>query len=120
MIEDILDVPVGLIVTAWGSSRIEAWMDETSLRQSGIIDFPDTMPDRAKNHAPTLLYNGMIKPLTPYTARGFLWYQGENNVSDAHEYSDLFSHMIESWRKEFKNKDMRSEEHTSELQSRGQ
>lgn len=106
MIEDILDVPVGLIVTAWGGSRIEAWMDETSLRQSGIIDFPDTMPDRAKNHAPTLLYNGMIKPLTPYTARGFLWYQGENNVSDAHEYSDLFSHMIESWRKEFKNKDM--------------
>src|SRR5690625_6409357 len=38
MIEDILDVPVGLIVTAWGGSRIEAWMDETSLRQSGIID----------------------------------------------------------------------------------
>lgn len=106
MIEDIIDVPVGLIVTAWGGSRIEAWMDETTLRQSGKTEFPDKVPEKAANHTPTLLYNGMIKPLVPFTARGFLWYQGESNVSDAHEYSDLFDRMIESWRNDFENKDM--------------
>lgn len=106
ILEDVLKVPVGLIVTSWGGSKVEAWMDEESLRKSGINEFPVEIPEKAPNHAPTLLYNGMIKPLVPFKARGFLWYQGENNVVNADQYARLFSDMISTWRKDFGNSDM--------------
>jgi len=48
---------------------------------------------------PTSLYNGMIHPLTPYTIRGAIWYQGESNVGSEIEYRTLFPTMIEGWRK---------------------
>lgn len=48
--------------------------------------------------APSVLYNGMICPLAPYTIKGVLWYQGESNVAYADEYYHLFSSMIQSWR----------------------
>lgn len=106
LLEQTLDVPVGLIITSWGGSKVEAWMDESSLRNSGIDDFPTAIPERAPHQAPTLLYNGMINPLIPFTARGFLWYQGESNVGNADQYQKLFSDMITLWRKDFQNAEM--------------
>ncbi len=47
----------------------------------------------------TTLYENMIRPLVPYTARGVIWYQGEANASEAEEYRVLFPAMIEAWRK---------------------
>jgi sialate O-acetylesterase len=46
----------------------------------------------------TTLYENMITPLIPYTARGVIWYQGEANAGAADEYRILFPAMIESWR----------------------
>jgi len=40
-------------------------------------------------NSPTALYNGMIAPVTNYTIKGFLWYQGESNISRAKEYAQL-------------------------------
>ena len=39
---------------------------------------------------PTSLYNGMIAPLVPFEVRGFLWYQGESNRTEAWRYRTLF------------------------------
>jgi sialate O-acetylesterase len=50
---------------------------------------------------PTVLFNGMIKPLVPYTIKGAIWYQGESNVGRAEEYRRLFPAMIENWRTEW-------------------
>jgi sialate O-acetylesterase len=47
---------------------------------------------------PSALYNGMIAPLTRYTIRGVLWYQGESNTSDPALYGKLFPAMIGAWR----------------------
>ena len=41
----------------------------------------------------------MIAPLTPYRIRGAIWYQGESNVSRAHQYRTLFPAMIQDWRR---------------------
>ncbi len=49
--------------------------------------------------SPGCLYNGMIAPLTPYTMRGAIWYQGESNASQARLYRKLFPTMILSWRR---------------------
>ncbi len=48
-------------------------------------------------NAPTVLYNGMIAPITPYRIRGAIWYQGESNADRAYQYRDLFPAMIKSW-----------------------
>ena len=51
------------------------------------------------NHrTPSVLFNGMIAPLTDFTFRGVLWYQGESNRGRAAEYASLFLAMIEAWR----------------------
>jgi len=49
--------------------------------------------------SPAALYNGMIAPLTPYTIRGAIWYQGEANAAAARLYRKLFPTMILSWRR---------------------
>lgn len=48
--------------------------------------------------APARLYNGMIVPFVPYAFRGALWYQGESNVGQHRNYSELLPAMIQSWR----------------------
>lgn len=50
---------------------------------------------------PTVLYNGMIAPLVPFTIKGAIWYQGESNVGRGKQYETLFPMLINSWRKDF-------------------
>ena len=50
------------------------------------------------HHLPTGLYNAMIHPLIPFSIKGAIWYQGENNVPRAEQYKTLFPAMIQSWR----------------------
>lgn len=50
---------------------------------------------------PTVLYNGMIAPLIPYTIRGAVWYQGESNVGRHEQYETLFPTLIEDWRRKW-------------------
>lgn len=108
------EVPVGIIVSAWGGTRIEAWMPRGVLeaRHQGLLSRwqkdreeydPDTMhrqmnPDLAY-HRPSGAYNGMIAPIAPFSVRGIVWYQGESNVSRAEQYADLLPDMIHAWRK---------------------
>lgn len=47
---------------------------------------------------PTLLYNGMLMPVSKYTIRGALWYQGENNKNMPELYRKLFPMLVKSWR----------------------
>jgi sialate O-acetylesterase len=54
--------------------------------------------------APSLLYNGMIAPLTPFPIRGVIWYQGESNSMIERQpslYHHLFRAMIEDWRRQW-------------------
>jgi sialate O-acetylesterase len=48
---------------------------------------------------PGYAYNAMIYPITNYSIAGAIWYQGEANVGTASTYTQLFTTMINSWRK---------------------
>ena len=56
-------------------------------------------------NTPTMLYNGMIAPLIPYSIKGVIWYQGESNSDhpeDYNTYNKLFPLMIKNWRADWK------------------
>ena len=53
------------------------------------------------NNKPSRLWNGMVAPLRPFPARGFLWYQGESNADDPALYGRLFPAMIRDWREKW-------------------
>ncbi|MDX9911904.1 MAG: DUF1080 domain-containing protein [Phycisphaerales bacterium] len=49
----------------------------------------------------TALWNAMMAPLTPMRVAGVIWYQGESNRGNWHQYADLFGAMIADWRARF-------------------
>lgn len=103
-LEETADVPVGIILSAWGSSSIEAWMPRDMTEQlpyfKTIMDEFDAntqaqarikaalatpegwsgSDDVFMRRQPNILYNAMMKPLAPYACRGLVWYQGERNT----------------------------------------
>lgn len=98
-LQQVLNVPVGLIVSSWGGSTVEAWMDQQAITAFSDIKVPAEIDDKRLNRTPSLLYNGMVHPLVGYTIKGCLWYQGENNVVNHWRYQDYFTGMISCWRK---------------------
>lgn len=102
----MLNVPVGLIVTSWGGSSCEAWMNRDWLKAFPQIELPASQETiKSKNRTATVLYNGILRPLIGVSMRGVIWYQGEENVSRSGYYADLFSRMIKGWREEWKEGD---------------
>ena len=66
------------------------------------IDFNSRIKTiKLNSGVPTVLYNGMINPLVPYTIKGVIWYQGESNVGRADQYENLFPAMIKDWREKW-------------------
>ena len=98
-----LDVPVGLIVTSWGGSACEAWMAPEWLKAFPKVQQTITEEDlkELEQRCPSALYFGQLKPLTGYTMRGAIWYQGEDNVPRYDYYAELMKTMVEGWRKEW-------------------
>lgn len=98
-----LGVPVGIIVNAWGGSRIEPWMTSEMIDASGIsaedrktIDAIEEKPDRWPE-TPELIWNGRVAPIVGYAAKGILWYQGCSNIGQDC-YDKLQAQMVRSWR----------------------
>jgi sialate O-acetylesterase len=54
---------------------------------------------------PVGLFNAMIAPLTNYTIKGVVFYQGESNADKPIEYRKLFPVLINDWRVHWKQGD---------------
>jgi len=80
LLNEILDIPVGLINSSWGGSRIEAWMNEEMLSAfPGTVISRETENVKNPHQKPLYLYQAMIHPLGGFAIRGVIWYQGESN-----------------------------------------
>jgi sialate O-acetylesterase len=50
---------------------------------------------------PTVLYEGMLRPVAPLAIAGALWYQGEQNSPRGYQYRKILPAMAADWRKLF-------------------
>ena len=106
MMNQVLDIPIGIINCSWGGSMVEGWLPREIVSQYPDIDLKRDIRKEDGHDwwhylSPTLMYNGMLKPLQNYTIKGFLWYQGESNVGKHKTYAERLKTMVELWRKEW-------------------
>ena len=100
-LQEVLEVPVGIIVTCWGGTPVEAWMDRetmTGFREFDLSFLDGTGKIDQPQNKPCGLYNAMIAPLVPYTVKGFLWYQGEANRWKPDQYRALMPAFVKMLR----------------------
>ena len=117
MTEKNKSIPVGVIASSWGGTRIQVWMDRPTLKSCGAsgmsssLDPSDTAFEvnplfqskllKLGGGPPNLestLWNSMISPLLKLKLTGILWYQGESNSQEPELYSRCFPAMINQWR----------------------
>lgn len=72
-------VPVGIVGTYWGGTKIEPWTPNGEL------------------------WNEMVAPWTPFAIRGVIWYQGCGNSRDGLGYADKMHDLYNGWSREFRN-----------------
>jgi sialate O-acetylesterase len=89
-------------------AKLSQWKQDTAnhVITGDALSKPPKAPAAPQPHkAPYVLYNAMVAPLIPYTIKGVIWYQGENNAPKAWQYRDLFPSMIANWRKDWQQGD---------------
>jgi sialate O-acetylesterase len=104
-----LNIPVGLVGSNWGGTRIEPWttldgfksVSELSEQAKNVAAY--TKDTKVKGSTPSAIYNSMVHPLTPYAMRGAIWYQGESNGNEGITYYQKKHALVKGWRKAFQN-----------------
>lgn len=107
-LQDIIDRPIGIINASYGGSKVEGWVPEEILANYPDRNYNAEKEDDSINNWERVgvMYNSMLFPVAGYTARGFLWNQGESNVGGHDYYPYRQNDMVEHWRSLWKNPDM--------------
>ena len=79
-----LEIPIGIVDSSWGGSRIEPW----------------TPPSGG-------MWNGMVSGFVPFAMRGLIWYQGCANAGAPGLYCGKMHALYDGWSKAFENPGMK-------------
>jgi len=116
-----LNIPIGLIFSGIGASKVEAFIPQDVLAANKVLDSAYLTPYLSspkskekidggfsfeKVMRPYLLYNAMIHPLINLSLSGFCWYQGESNRMEREVYTLATQTMIRTWRERFGQGDL--------------
>ena len=102
-----LNVPIGLVGSNWGGTRIEPWTSPAGFHSvpelKAIADEVDAYTENTKvgGRSPSAIYNAMIHPLAPFAMRGAIWYQGESNGNEGESYYHKTQALVNGWRRLF-------------------
>ncbi len=100
LLNELLDVPIGLINASYSTSEIQSWLPANSLQAFPEIKVPGKNDSiKSPFRTPTALYNGMLHPIIGYSIRGAIWYQGESNYDKPDQYEKLLPTLVNEWRR---------------------
>lgn len=128
MLQDSLQVPIGLICNAVGGSPTEAWVSRRMLE----FEFPAILRNWTQNdfiqdwvrgraaqnirkskdkfqrhpYEPCYLFESAILPMEQFPIRGVIWYQGESNAHNIEAHEKLFERLVRSWRQYWEDEEM--------------
>ena len=108
-IEAQTGVPIGIISSSWGGTRIEPWIPDWAYQNSTTLKDSVTGPNfKVDGVHPGQMFNSMIKPMLPSTIKGMLWYQGESdlNIHDHATYAAKFELLVNTYRDLYADKKM--------------
>lgn len=103
-VQEVLNVPVGIIVSTLGGSTVESWMSREAIepfKEVNLSVLDDDTKIQKPQQTPCVLFNAKIAPLLNFTIRGFLWYQGESNRHNASLYAKLMPAFVSDLRKKW-------------------
>lgn len=103
MLQEELNVPVGIVSCNLGATRVDAW---TAPEIVEAADYQQMLGNKHwdwhyyKFNQQSWCYLAKLLHLVPYGIAGVLWYQGESNrlEEEAVHYHTLLGRMIENWR----------------------
>ena len=121
MLQDSLQVPVGVICNAVGGAPCEAWIGRKAVerqlphilddwtrndfiqpwvRERALLNMRNSRDIHSQRHPyePCYLFEAGIKPLAKYPIRGVVWYQGESNAQNFNLHEQLFKMLVDDWR----------------------
>lgn len=124
-LERTLDIPIGVIVGAWGGTAIEPWVPDCGWEAVQGLPFvvTNTLPriavrketDKAGKRRPWPqypgdLWNEQMQGFSRLPVKGLIWYQGcsdmEANAKGKLIYHECLRALAAGWRKEFNNPEM--------------
>jgi len=83
-----LQIPVGLINSSQGGTRIENWA--ATLLPAGSDTF----------------YNSRVHPYTRMPIKGAIWYQAEANIADGPAYTGKMQTLVGDWRRAWRDENL--------------
>jgi len=78
--------PMALIQSAWGGTRVEAWMPTAAIEAAAQKVAPPNVfmpPKKKEQNNVSVLYNAMVAPWDKFAVRASIWYQGKPGVAEA-------------------------------------
>ena len=128
MLEEELELPIGLIANSVGGSTVESWIDRNTIERMYPLLLRDVRTNdftqewargRASVHLKNAIFTQQrhffeacylheagIKPLNKYPIKGVIWYQGESNAHNIEMHNNLFKLLVSSWRENWNNERM--------------
>ncbi len=104
--EQLKEVPIGLVASSSGGSKIEPWTTDAGwksvpelAKEYQKMKSIDLSKAKASIHSPwPSLYNVSIHPIAQMPIKGVIWYQGEANRRDGMLYFHRMKALIHGWR----------------------
>ena len=94
--------------TAWEKRMQKCYQEDGNMpwdeiiRRCGENRYPGPMGIKSP-YRPAGMYHTMLRQVTPYTIRGFFYYQGENDEIRPDTYGTLLTMLIARWRQDFRD-----------------
>jgi sialate O-acetylesterase len=112
-LQEQLKVPIGLVGSNWGGTRIEPWTTLAGFQSvPELKELADQLAEQEQKArqgeevkvgggSPAAICNAMVHPLAPFAMRGAIWYQGESNGGEGESYFHKTQALVNGWRKLF-------------------